>query len=598
MVYKKLYINARNDWDWKFENLVYLHFTKYVASQSISTIQLAGSQKMSLIKQAIPSTVKNARIGVIGAGISGLTFSYFLAKLHPDWSIKVYEQSKRPGGYILSQPTKVGDAKSTILEKGPRTLRGVSQGTLILLDLLDKFKLRSTIKGVHANAAANKKYLLSKSGGFHIVQVPDDSKTTLKFVLDGIGRSIPSAIGREMFTMKKAQKEETVDEFVTRHFGKKMWRNLFSAIMNGIYAADGTQLSVKAVMPKLVDIESKNASICRYMFGKSVFGKKKTSEKEPQISPYLQLYEKEFQPRLNLLKMSQYLRNFPMTLLSGGLETLPKAIYANMPPNVEFKFGSKVSDIKPLPNGKISLKNNSAEEQFDHVRSTINVQALSHMLKSPDFAKLVSPLKYTTVTLANVYVPNQNVLPKTGFGFLVPNASADEDKLLGVIFDSDVEHSAKPIFASEKITSVLESDKPVEKKQLDELAGKILKADPPIKDPYTKVTFMIGGAKYDKVAKLPSENEIKQIVLRKMDEVLGVNLGDDARIEVGFVKNAIPQYNVGYLDLKAKAWKLAENEFNGNLSFGGMTFADGVGVPDCVMSSFKDALRLSGRDNL
>lgn len=552
---------------------------------------------MSLIKQAIPNSVKNAKVGVIGAGISGLTFAYFLAKLRPEWSIKLYEQSKRPGGYIFSQSTKIGNAKTTVLEKGPRTLRGVSQGTLILFDLLDKFNLRNSIKGVHSKAAANKKYLLSNSGGYHLVQVPDDSKTTLKFLTDGIGRSLPAAIGREIFTMKKAQKEETVDEFITRHFGKKLSNNLTSALMNGIYAANGSQLSVKAVMAKLAEIESKNASICRYMFGKSFLGKK-TPKKELELSPYLQMYEKEFHPKLNMLKMSQYLRNFPMTLLNGGLETLPKSIYANMPPNVEFKFESKVSSIKALANGKISLQDHTNRERFDHVRSTINVQALSPMLKSQEFTKLISLLKYTTVILANVYVPNKNVLPKTGFGFLVPEASSDEDKLLGVIFDSDVEHSAKPILTSKEVQNVLESDTPVERKQLDRLANEILKSDSPVTEPYTKVTFMLGGAKYDNVAKLPSDDDIRAIVKRKMDEVLDVNLGDDAKIEVGCVKNAIPQYNVGYLDLKSKAWKLAENEFNGKLSFGGMTFADGVGVPDCVMNSFKDALKLSGHYNL
>lgn len=161
--------------------------------------------------------------------------------------------------------------------------------------------------------------------------------------------------------MKKAQKEETVDEFITRHFGKKLSNNLTSALMNGIYAANGSQLSVKAVMAKLAEIESKNASICRYMFGKSFLGKK-TPKKELELSPYLQMYEKEFHPKLNMLKMSQYLRNFPMTLLNGGLETLPKSIYANMPPNVEFKFESKVSSIKALANGKISLQDRSHTE--------------------------------------------------------------------------------------------------------------------------------------------------------------------------------------------------------------------------------------------
>ncbi|GMF05492.1 unnamed protein product [Ambrosiozyma monospora] len=61
--------------------------------------------------------------------------------------------------------------------------------------------------------------------------------------------------------------------------------------------------------------------------------------------------------------------------------------------------------------------------------------------------------------------------------------------------------------------------------------------------------------------------------------------------EVGFKANTIPQFNVGYTQLKTDISKIVESEFGGKVSIGGMI--DGIGVPDCVLNSFKAANNLS-----
>ncbi|VEU23370.1 DEKNAAC104703 [Brettanomyces naardenensis] len=547
---------------------------------------------MSLVS-TLPSTVQDANVGVIGGGISGLSFAYFLGKLKPNYRIKVFEQSDRTGGYIYSQPTQVPDAKSTVLEKGPRTLRGVSEGTLIMLDLLDKFQLQNTIMGVHKNAPANKKYLLSPSSK-KLVQVPDSFSSLVRFISDPLGRSLPVAMGREFFTIHRGTgKEETMDQFFSRHFGKGLCDNILSAVMHGIYAADVSTLSVKAVMPRMVEIEHKSASIGRYAVLKALFGSSsKEKSDKPQLSTSLAKYQELFSPRLDLGKTSKFLSSFPMTVLKGGLGGLPKAIADNLPPNVEVVYNSDITSLEPSSTGKVKITYKDGSEEFDHVRSTINVQKLGSFIKSPELKEVFSKVPYSSVVLANVYVPQKNILPVSGFGFLVPKASVDESKLLGVIFDSEVEHSARPLF-TEAVKKELTSSEVTSPERYKQLGDEVLASDPVITRPYTKVTFMLGGYMYDNENEFPTSTEIKNIVENTFNNIIKSPISD-YHIEVGSARDAIPQYNVGYLDLKDQAWKLSKSQFNGALSFGGMTFADGVGVPDCVMSSFKDATKLAG----
>ena len=104
-------------------------------------------------------------MAVLGAGILGLTFTYFLSKLRPDLQFTIFEKLKRPGGWMSSPKLHVNNTNESILfEKGPRTLRGVKDGTLLMLDILRKLDLDSQIEVINEKCNANKKYILDSSG--------------------------------------------------------------------------------------------------------------------------------------------------------------------------------------------------------------------------------------------------------------------------------------------------------------------------------------------------------------------------------------------------------------------------------------------------
>ena len=66
---------------------------------------------------------------------------------------------------------------------------------------------------------------------------------------------------------------------------------------------------------------------------------------------------------------------------------------------------------------------------------------------------------------------------------------------------------------------------------------------------------------------------------------------NDLVISYKFPFKLYSQYNLGYQETKDKEVnQLLDKGYK--LSFGGTVFADGVGVPDCVLNGFKDALKL------
>jgi oxygen-dependent protoporphyrinogen oxidase len=74
-------------------------------------------------------------VAVLGAGITGLSSAFHLARTFPRTKITLLEERPRVGGWINSQRIKLLDGRSVLLEAGPRTLRPNSKALLELVRL-------------------------------------------------------------------------------------------------------------------------------------------------------------------------------------------------------------------------------------------------------------------------------------------------------------------------------------------------------------------------------------------------------------------------------------------------------------------------------
>ncbi|CAK9436160.1 uncharacterized protein LODBEIA_P07180 [Lodderomyces beijingensis] len=531
---------------------------------------------------------RNGKVAVLGAGISGLTFTYFLSKLRPDLQFKIFEKSNRAGGWMSSPSLHVKDTnESILLEKGPRTLRGVRDGSLLMIDILRELNLQNQIEVIHKDSVANKKYITDAQG--QLIQVPNSIPTFIDFLknVKAIDLKLVMGIFKEPF-VKPVKEDETVEQFFKRRLGSSVLTdNVASAVMHGVYAGDIGKLSIKSVMPAMKEIENESGSLLKHawkkLIAKNKISKTTTATEGPQLSSELKAYEQTISPKADLLQLQTRLKSFPMIKLHKGMETLPKCLaqYLTANTQTEIKYDTPVEQCDPLT-GEVN------GEKFDHVRSTISTLALAKIFPPQNsLVQYLASIPYISIFLTNIYTRKPTLIPrnKPGFGFLRPRHENVEDNpqaLLGVIYDSDIENYCQGLFDDHKA----------------------------VPDENNKITLMMGGHYYSNWS-IPSDKISLKIVLDVLEEKFQVDVSKfnvkvvpvESELEVDSIKDddlvvsyslhtdCIPQYNLGYQETKAKVLDILDKEHY-KFSFGGTVFADGVGVPDCVSNSFKDAMKL------
>ena len=67
------------------------------------------------------------------------------------------------------------------------------------------------------------------------------------------------------FAPRQSESDESVAALVERHYGAEMVDRLADPLLSGVYGGEAAQLSVRAVLPRFVEMESKYGSLGRGM---------------------------------------------------------------------------------------------------------------------------------------------------------------------------------------------------------------------------------------------------------------------------------------------------------------------------------------------
>ena len=145
------------------------------------------------------------RIAILGAGISGLATGYFLKQCYPRAELKIFEKNSRVGG-LLDTLRSGGN----LFELGARGLRPAGKGR-VALEFVKEIGLWDQI--VCANQAAQGRYLYLDG---QLKKVP---ATALAALRSRVTRGLLKAIWRDLRLKPASRDEESVTDFVTRHFG-------------------------------------------------------------------------------------------------------------------------------------------------------------------------------------------------------------------------------------------------------------------------------------------------------------------------------------------------------------------------------------------
>jgi protoporphyrinogen/coproporphyrinogen III oxidase len=199
------------------------------------------------------------KVVIVGAGISGLACAHRLAALagarRGAVDLTVLESSRRPGGVIATE-TRDG----FLLEGGPDCF--VSDRPWAL-DLCRRLGLEGEIIGT--NPAWRRSFILRKG---RTEPVPDGYQLLAPSkLLPFLATSILSPTGKarvacDLFLPRGPEcADESLASFVRRRFGTEALERLAQPLLAGIYDADPERLSLRATMPRFLEMERTHRSV-------------------------------------------------------------------------------------------------------------------------------------------------------------------------------------------------------------------------------------------------------------------------------------------------------------------------------------------------
>lgn len=335
---------------------------------------------------------------VLGAGISGLSLSWFLKKRYGNQiNIKILEKSSRVGGWIQTK-SKGG----FLFEQGPRSCRTKGNG-LETLKLIEELQLQDEV--ITADLSANKRFLYTNK---QLTPLPDG---IFSFLLSPYFKPIMKALWQDWHAPKGVGKDESIYDFISRRLGPKIAEGLFDPLVTGIYAGDIKELSIRSCFPVFFEWEQNYGGLVKALLLKQ-------KHQKSVHSPFIQ----------EIAKHSIF-------TLKEGLESLPLKLAKKL--NAEILLESEVVSLK-MQGSKINIKLlNDFNLTADYVFSTLPTYALNSLIHDdcPEGAQILQTIPYTTVTTCNLGY-RDNLLKQKGFGYLIP--SKEKEEILGTVWDSSV----------------------------------------------------------------------------------------------------------------------------------------------------------------
>ncbi len=193
------------------------------------------------------------RVAVIGGGISGLSAAYRLKQHGHD--LTVFEGSTRAGG-ILGTELRDG----YVIETGPDSILSEKPWALKLAEELglanEIIKTRSHPRGAYV---VNHGKLVRVPEGFSLMAPTDFGQMASTPLLSTHGKlrmALDLALPRG-----HAGADESLESFVVRRLGRETFERLAQPLVGGIYGADPARLSLRATMPRFLDLETAHRSV-------------------------------------------------------------------------------------------------------------------------------------------------------------------------------------------------------------------------------------------------------------------------------------------------------------------------------------------------
>ncbi|HEY2913978.1 MAG TPA: protoporphyrinogen oxidase [Candidatus Angelobacter sp.] len=331
------------------------------------------------------------RIAIIGGGIAGLSAAFYLEKARragADMQWVLFEKSDRLGGVIQTERRN-----GFVIEAGPDSFLSAKPDASRLCQ-----ELGIGDQLISSNDASRKTYILVKG---KLVPIPHG----LEFMVPT--RIWPMAttplfsfqtklrMATELFSsVRRDAGDESVGDFVRRHFGQEMVDRVAEPLLAGVYGGNAERLSIRAVLPRFAEMERQHGSLVRATLkAKAQFKSRAPVGARPQPI---------------------------FTSLKNGMQQMVEALTAALP-QASMRMRQQNLSLRPV-NDDWQIESADNSERFQEVLLAVPAPAAAGLLRQfhPGLIEGLARIEYTS-TAAVALAYDQAELPP-GHGFLVPRS--------------------------------------------------------------------------------------------------------------------------------------------------------------------------------
>lgn len=205
------------------------------------------------------------RVVVIGGGISGLAAAHRLIELDPSLDLTLIEASDRLGGTLLTD-----EREGFLLERGPDSFITEKPEAVALAKRLGiESQLIETNSNHRRSFIVRKGRLRPVPEGFQLLAPSRiwPFITSDIFSLAGKVRMAGDLVLPRRTT--NGVSDESLSSFVRRRLGREALERMAQPMVGGIYTADPETLSLRATLPRFLDMEKDHRSLILAMLRKA-----------------------------------------------------------------------------------------------------------------------------------------------------------------------------------------------------------------------------------------------------------------------------------------------------------------------------------------
>ena len=326
------------------------------------------------------------RIGIVGAGMSGLATAFYLKRARPDLDLVIFEANSRPGGALHTE-----EIQGFRFEAG---------GNGFLTNKPDCLQLAmdSGAEGLlqPSSDLARKRYIYTD----RLHRMPESPKLFARSKLMSLPQKL-RMIGEFLVPARRDGEDESLRQFGDRRLGPAFTDVFLDAMSAGIYGSTPDKISVKAAFPLVVALEREYGGLFRGML------KKRKKEAGP---------------------------GGVLTSTKAGISTLIRHLESVIA--AEWHYAEPVQSVEHAGDGfRVQTPKGATEVDRVAICSTSFTAAGMVQELDAELSQRLASIQYSPIAVVGFgYRSLQH--PLDGFGLLTTTSS--RQPVLGVLWDSSI----------------------------------------------------------------------------------------------------------------------------------------------------------------